>query len=419
FTNDLSITQDFYDPNFKLGRVAQYDLNVQRELPLDFAVSLSYIGNKGTRLRSAFNPVNALPTEALKLGDALLRKKLVDVTATDRAYAASVDFPLPASPDAVYPGFNNQVGSGLLAGSVAQALRPFPQYGAINNRLESQGQSSYNAFKAELQRRFTKGIQFGASYTFAKQITDAASDLFGGSALTGVLQNPADRRSLRSISPDDVRHSFVFNYLIELPFGKGRRFLNHGGLIDRLVGGFQISGIQRYRSGTPLTIFIAGGRRELFDLLGIGGNLRPNLTGQPFFSDNAPSPVDATQNFRYINPAAFALPTDFRGTSAPIGSDDYRAFYANPSVFLGTAAPTFNNLRTKSFSTEDLNILKKTRLTESTSLEFRADFFNLFNRSRPGGPETNFDNIGNFGNAGFFADPFQPRRIQLGVRFLF
>ena len=411
-------------------------LNVQRQLPYNFAVSLSYIGNRGSRLRSSFNPLNSLPLGALKLGNALLTKRLADVTASDRAYAASVGFPLPASPDAVYPGFNNQVGSvGVLgAGSVAQALRPFPQYGPINNRLESQGQSFYNAFKAELQRRFTNGIQFGASYTYSKLITDAASDLYGGSALTGVLQNPGDRRSLRSLSPDDVPHSFVVNYLLELPFGKGKRFLNNGGIVDRIVGGFQVSGIQRYRSGTPITVFIAGGRRDFLDLLGYGGNLRPNLTGQPLYvTSNTIISGDITA-FRYINPGAFAVPTDYRAaptfpdpipgdpnrrTPFPIGSPEYAAFYANPSSFLGTAAPTLNALRTRPFLTEDLSILKKTRVTETTYIEIRAEFFNLFNRSRPAGPETNFDNPGIFGNSGYFSDINQPRRIQLGARFVF
>ncbi len=418
YIGQLDIVQDYYDENFKLGRVAQYDLNIQRQLPYNFALSLSYIGNRGTRLRSSFNPLNSLPLNALKLGNALLRKRLADVTTDDRNYAASVGFTLPSSPDAVYPGFDSQGGNDLLRRTVAQALRPFPQYGPINNRLESQGQSFYNGAKVDLQRRFTNGIQFGASYTFSKLITDAASDLYGGSALTGVLQDPADRRSLRSISPDDVPHNFVFNYLLELPFGKGRKFLNKGGIVDRIVGGFQISGIQRYRSGTPITVFIAGGNREFLDIIGYGGNLRPNLTGQPFFAAS-PGISGDLERFRYLNAAAFAAPRTYAGTNAPIGSVAYAAYYANPKDFLGTAAPTFNNLRTKPFYTEDLSIIKKTRITETTYFEIRAEFFNLLNRSRPAGPEANLDAGNNFGVAGFFSDIDQPRRIQLGARFVF
>jgi Carboxypeptidase regulatory-like domain len=412
---------DLYDKNYKLGRTAQYDLSVQRELPYNFALSLSYIGSKGTRLRSGFNPPNALPIEALKLGNALLTKSLVDVTQSDRDYASSVGFTLPASPDAVYPGFNNA--GGRFSGTVAQALRPFPQYGPINNRLESQGQSWYNALKVDLQRRFSKGMQIGSSYTFSKLITNAAEDLYGGSPLTGVLQNPADRRSLRSLSPNDVKHSLVVNYIVELPFGKDKRFLNRGRLVDRLAGGFQVSAIQRYRSGTPLTPVILGGQREFLDLVGIGGNLRPNLTGQPFFLDQAAIDASYTANggvrYRALNLAAFARPKSFTGTSAPIGSAEYRAYYANPLAFLGSAAPTFDNLRTLPFYGEDLSILKKTRITETMLLEIRAEFFNVFNRGRFAAPDTNLDNPGNFGIQGRFSDIFQPRRIQLGARFIF
>ena len=120
-----------------------------------------------------------------------------------------------------------------LPATVAQSLRAFPQYGIINNRLESQGQSFYNAGKVDLTRRFSNGIQGGLSYTFAKLITDAGEDIFGDSPLNGVIQNPFDRRPLRTISPSIPPHSLVFNYIIELPFGKGRRFLNQGGLVDR------------------------------------------------------------------------------------------------------------------------------------------------------------------------------------------
>ncbi|MDQ3062418.1 MAG: hypothetical protein M3R14_06075, partial [Acidobacteriota bacterium] len=139
---------------------------------------------------------------------------------------------------------------------------------------------------------------------------------------------------------------------------------------------------------------------------------------QPFFSDSL-TPLTDFLNNRYINPAAFVAPPSFNGTSAAIGSAEYAAYYANPLRFLGTAAPTYNDLRTRPFYTEDLSILKKTRITETTAIEIRAEIFNLFNRNRPAGPEANFDNRGNFGNAGFFSDLGQPRRIQLGARFIF
>jgi hypothetical protein len=229
------------------------------------------------------------------------------------------------------------------------------------------------------------------------------------------------------LSPNDVKHSLVVNYIVELPFGKGKRYLNRGRLVDRLAGGFQISAIQRYRSGAPLTPTILGVQREFLDLVGIRGNLRPNLTGQPFFLDqaaqNASYIASGGVNYRAINPAAFARPKSFTGTPTedpgPIGSAEYRAYYADPLAFMGNAAPTYDNLRTAPFYGEDLSILKKTRISETMSLEIRAEVFNIFNRSRFAAPDTNLDNAGNFGIQARFSDIFQPRRIQLGARFIF
>lgn len=116
---------DYFDPNFKLGRTVQYSLDYQRELPGKFALLIGYIGSHGTRLRSNFKRLNAIPLNNLKLGFPLLNEPLANALANPNevAYANSVGVTLPASNAAVYPGFT---------GSVAQALRPFPQYGQIN-----------------------------------------------------------------------------------------------------------------------------------------------------------------------------------------------------------------------------------------------------------------------------------------------
>src|SRR5262249_23538610 len=86
-----------FNENFKNGRTAQYSLDIQRQLPGQMALSISYLGSKGTRLRSNFMPPNAMPLNALKLGFALLQTPLNAVTAEQRAYAQSVGVPLPAN----------------------------------------------------------------------------------------------------------------------------------------------------------------------------------------------------------------------------------------------------------------------------------------------------------------------------------
>jgi hypothetical protein len=408
---------DYFDKNFKTGRTANWSLDVQRELPWNFVVTVGYVGNKGTRLRSNFNPLNALPFDALKLGLPLLSKRLADVTPLERDFAASLGFFLPRDPNDVYPGFGFQGGAN--AGTVAQALKPYPQYGIINSRLQSDGQAIYHALKIDLQRRFSAGIQFGLSYTKAKLITDAGEDLFGDSPLNGVVQNPFNRASLRSESPNSLPNSVVFNYIIELPFGKDKRWLNDSGWLDRVVGGWQVSGIHRYRSGPLLTPFLAGGQRDFLTLVGYNGNLRPNLTGQQLYTYLPELGVD----FRYVNPGAFARPPDFRAAppfslNGTTVNPAYIAYYSDPNVFFGNAGPTVPGLRGLPFKSEDISLMKKTTITETTYLEIRAEFFNIFNRGRFALPNVNVDDV-NFGISSRFGDIFQPRRIQVGARFVF
>jgi hypothetical protein len=410
----------FFDPTYRTGRTIQYSLDLQRQLPYNFAASIGYIGHKATRLRSNFGRLNALPVEALRLGAPLLSKRVSQLDATDRAYAASVGFTLPASGDAVFVGFDSDPNN---PGTVAQALRPFPQYRNINNILESQGTSDYNALQAKIDRRFSQGIQFGASYTFSKLLTDASEDVLGGGALTSVLQTPNDRGGLRALSPNNPTHVFVVNYLIELPFGKGRRFLNRGGIVDKLVGGFQLSGIQRYQSGLPLIFFSDNPEsRGFLDLIGVGGNIRLNLTGQPVTIANGRNTIitrGQTPGVEILNRAGFATPTPF-GTNFAIGSQDYANYYANPSRFFGTAPASFPNLRSDKFSSENISLLKKTRITETTTFEVGAEAFNIFNRTRFFAPTTNLSDA-NFGFQSFINDEnvYSPRVIQLRVRLIF
>jgi hypothetical protein len=422
--NSQRINQDvqYFDPNFKTGRTIQWSLDVQRQLPYNFAVSAGYIGHKATRLRSDFQRLNAVPFGALRLGYPILNKNVNDLNDADRTYAASVGVGLPSNSNAVFPGFN---------GTVAQALKPFPQYGRISNILESQGTSDYHALQLKLDRRFAQGIQFGASYTFSKLISDASEDVLGQNPLGGILQFANDRGGLRSISTTNPAHVFVVNYLLELPFGKGHRFLNGGGALDRLVGGWQISGIQRYQSGLPLVFQTdEASRRGFLDLIGINGNLRLNLTGAPvtlergeLFRPINPADPSEVPGVRVVNPAAFALPQNFQSPpNADPSSAAYRNYYANPSAFFGTVG-VLPNVRSDRFSSENISILKKTRIAETLMLELGAEAFNIFNRTRFFAPTTtiNNDNVRIFGFQSIINDRevYAPRVVQLRARLLF
>jgi hypothetical protein len=406
---------DYFDPNFKLGRTLQYSLDYQREIPGNFALTIGYIGSHGTRLRSNFKRLNALPLDALKLGFPLLTEPLSVALANPAqvAYAASVGAPLPSSTAAVYPGFN---------GTVAQALRPFPQYGQINQQLESQGRSFYNALQVKLDRHFSKGFQFGFSYTFSKLITDASEDLLARSPIQNVVQNPYDVGSLRTVSPNNAAHVAVFSYIYELPFGRGRRLLPQGGVLDKIVGGWQVSGIHRYQSGLPTTVLNSDPAYtdQFLNLVGFYSSIRPNLTGQPIFTANSPSGTI----FQLLNPAAFSLPPQFNNqgvTGTDVTQSQYQSYYANPKVFFGNAPPVISKARSLPFYSENLSILKKTRITERYTIEFRTEIFNPFNRHRYFGPDNDLRDGGNFGKSGVIDQPYiyDPRVVQFGLKLIY
>jgi hypothetical protein len=288
--------------------------------------------------------------------------------------------------------------------------------------LESQGRSFYNALQVKLDRHFSKGFQFGFSYTFSKLITDASEDLLARSPIQNVVQNPYDVGSLRTVSPNNAAHVAVFSYIYELPFGRGRRLLPQGGVLDKIVGGWQVSGIHRYQSGLPTTVLNSDPAYtdQFLNLVGFYSSIRPNLTGQPIFTANSPSGTI----FQLLNPAAFSLPPQFNNqgvTGTDVTQSQYQSYYANPKVFFGNAPPVISKARSLPFYSENLSILKKTRITERYTIEFRTEIFNPFNRHRYFGPDNDLRDGGNFGKSGVIDQPYiyDPRVVQFGLKLIY
>ena len=182
-----------------------------------------------------------------------------------------------------------------------------------------------------------------------------------------------DRRSCRSVEPQDVTHSFVLSTVYELPFGKGeRRWLNH------IIGGFQFNGILTLRSGLPLVV--RGANNRAAD--------RPNLVGDPEL------PGDERSLTRWFNTAAFAAP---------------------PAFTYGTTPRTLANVRGPGFASVDFSLAKNIALSETMRLQARAEFFNLFNRVNFNQPNVNFLS----GGFGEITSADVPRRVQFGVKLYF
>jgi Carboxypeptidase regulatory-like domain len=345
---------------------------LQQQVATDLIFTLGYLGSRGTHLPSNLLSVNNLPVSAFGLG-------------------ATLSNPATTLP---YQSFS---------GTVAQSLRPFPQYSFINTAAfgENEGQLSYNAMTAKLERRFHNGLNLLASYTWSKILTDTGNIIGGslGGAYTANIQDPNNLRAEKAVSPQDTPQIFVLSYLYDLPFGKNKTFLSHGRALNYVVGGWSISGIQRYQSGQPIGFSCATG------VPGYSNCIRWNLVNGQQIQTSARrnksfNPAVPGQNLWY-SPAAFSDPN--ANVSAASG-EPYR-FGDKPSYQ--------SNDRNFPYYEEDFGLIKRTPISDNVDLQFRAEFFNAFNRHVFGGPDTNPYDSG-FGTVGGLNN--SPRQGQLTLR---
>jgi len=402
------------------GMVQNWSLEAERQLAPDLILSVGYVGTRGTRLRSSLAQVNNLNPQFFSLGNALNQ----DIGSA----------PLP------FIGYS---------GTLGQALRPFPQYGGIDTDccLENVGQSSYHALLSKVERRFRNGLNLLASYTFSKTLTDADSALptfaqFSGGSL---VQNSYNLKGEKSLSYQDIPHTFVVSYIYELPVGKGKKFLNKGGFVDKVLGGWQVGGVQRYQSGQPVSFSCSGGQFG-GPISGYDGCLRlDRVPGQPLLSPNAgkfdPTNILALQSECPVNPTlpqcqAFPDPTNpsigctqnNNGTfSAPAGVATYYncAAFFNPNAsdlvtargfVFGNMPRISGDVRSQKYFNEDFSIIKRLRFTESQSLTLKADLVNAFNRHVFGRPDTG-PTDSTFGAV--FGTVDGSRKVQFALRYQF
>jgi len=263
---------------------------------------------------------------------------------------------------------------------------PFPQL-APATRLASIGNSSYNAFQMRLTERLAHGLTFVANYTFGKSIDD---DSLGQSLDSGQLsQDPSNHHLEHARSAFDVRHNFVANFNYLLPFRAS------GGL-KRIVEGWQFGGILSLQTGRPFHVNISGDRAGT----GNASTQRPDVIGDP----NLPSSQRTPE--RWFNTDAFALPA--RGKVGTLGR----------STLVGDGFRTF-----------DFSVLKDTNITERFRVQFRAEFFNIFNQVNFGYPNNTFIPVGGINgatgaknanaNLGKIFNALDPRIIQFGLKLLF
>jgi hypothetical protein len=261
-----------------------------------------------------------------------------------------------------------------------------------------------------------------ASYTFSKTLTDADSALPIFASFTSGVQNSRNLNQEKSYSIQDIPHTFVLSYIYELPFGKGKKLLAHGGAVDKVVGGWQIGGVQRYQSGQPTIFGCQGGLIPGYD-----GCIRYDyVAGQSFLSPNAGS---FDNGAAVLNGGTGCIPNPSRpGFFMPAGSNSYfncGAFFdQNFAPKNGQSGPyLFGNMpritaavRSHAYFNEDFSLIKRTPIFESHMLILKVELPNAFNRHTFSRPDTGItDNT--FGAS--FGSINPQRTLQLSLRYEF
>ena len=317
-----------------VGTTQQWNFTIQRELGRDWFAEVGYVGTKGSRLRSTFDPDQATlttpqnPVTIPGQGCANLQAQglsctIVDSTVENVSARAPFLGIAPADFEAFYPNSD----------------------------------SHYNALQATLAHRFGKGLYFQSAYTYSKSIDDVST---ASVAFLTRLNNQTDARASRGLSDFDRRHRFVTSAVYQLPF-----FANTSGFTKAALGGWEASGVLVLQSGAPFSILDPAGG----SVYALASTPSSTATFNPGFGcGNAPShgsPESRLAN--WVNPLAYT-PDPLATLSDGTASDG--TLYGNTPRNCIIGPPQKN---------VDFTLDKTFKLGERQSLRFRTDFFNLFN----------------------------------------
>ena len=352
-------TVTFGDPQSQPPRYQNWNLSIQRSITPSLVLTAAYVGSNGKQLRGGGRGLwsNQIDPSYLVLGNLLTQNATPANVAAAAAIIPGIKLPFPT-----------------FTGTIAQMLRPFPQYNGVTDVYGNVGQSNYNAMQLSLQQRLSNGLTFNVNYTFSK-------------ALGTINGNRSAYKQEKNLSTTDQPNLFNAFYSYDLPFGKGRTYDTDNSVVRAVISGWQLSGITRYASGTPLGPFTANCNVPQAGTCWASYN--PNFTGSAALEgDGGVLPFIASGAF--ISPPAFT--------------------YGN------TPATGAYGLRTPHFFNQDLSLSRSFQIHEDVRLVFGADSFNLFNNVRLGSINTQITNA-NFGKAA--AQVNLPRVFQFKLRVLF
>jgi len=341
-----------YAQGMQPGYMQQWNFDVQRDFGSGLVLDIAYAGSKGTKLPNSL-AINRIP-------DSIWMTQTVGLT-------ASVPNP--------FFGF---VTTGALSGPTTtrqQLLLPYPQFQGVTLAQWPIGNSTYHSMQVKATKRVSASGILTAAYTLSKTLTDTESVTSwleaGGS--NGGFYDPYNRTLDKALANFDSTHRLVVSYNYELPLGKGKAVAgNVKGVADKVISGWQVNGLTTVQSGYPV---VPG---------------RTNLVGDPNGSTGYSDKL-----YRWFNVNAFAVV---------------------PAYTWGNAPRTLPSTRSDKQVNFDFSAMKNTHLTERVNLQFRSEFFNIFNHPWFARPDSGFGNP-SYGTVNAVLN--NPRLIQFGLKLLF
>jgi hypothetical protein len=369
--------------NAKYGYVQQYNFDIQRELPAGFFADVAYAGSHGVHLQqysthfdqigdsfvgtagSQFNAAVAGPCAGVAAGPKQIACANGFVSINQQVTNTLVGSPQP-----------NLNGAKITAG---QLVRLYPQLNDLNLAGYGCCGSTYNSLQATVTRRFAGGGTMLVAYTNAKLLTNTdtlTSWLEGPTGGVGQVQDWNNLKGEKSLSSQDVSQRLVISYVLDLPFGHGRKYAaGMSGVADKAVSGWGIDGVTTFQKGFPLKITWAGAGTSLENANLGASNVRPNVVA------GCSKGSGGGHVTNWFNTTCFSAP---------------------PQWGYGDESRTDATLRTPGINNFDFAVFKRTAITERMGLEFRTEFFNLFNHPYFSPPGTGFNGTATgSGNNGF------------------
>jgi hypothetical protein len=359
-------------------------------------------------------------------GNFTLQYQLTPTLTVQAGYVTSLArhlevFPNSNNPTQVLPagapltntaGPNGTPGSGAVPASEGGIA--FPDFGESNSYAITSGNSFYHGLQTKAEKRFANGLNFLATYTWSQTRTDAVDLLNGGSnqSYRAPQVVGAGIHYDYGLADFDIRNVFHLSGEYQLPFGTGKRFLTNGGVTNKVFGGWSINSAIVLQGGQPITFTCP---TATWAATNNNNNCFDYLVGDPQRGLH----IDSNGKINFIgNAAAFSQPAPCTVTlpaTCPLS-----ALGGPPDQIAG---PTFKRM--------DFSIFKEMQLTERFRLEFRSEFFNLFNHPNFNAPNFGGNgvvavaNSGNFTNAAFGEigstrdNPYDPRQIQFALKLYF